>query len=1014
MKKLQRMLMIHWHNYQFELIEFAKINFMTGKTAAGKSTVIDALQLVLLGETGGTFFNKAANKKSNRSLQSYLFGEKGDDGDTGVRYMRDGNFTSYVALEFFDEDKRQAFVAGIVCDCFIDKNFDSKWFVVNKAGLPDNFFVNQRNQVPFTIRELKAQLNKTVGKNGFEFCDTNRRYQQVLLAKFGQLKDRYRSLLKKAVPFSPIADIEKFITESICEVKNPIDIGNMQNNIRQYKTLEHDAYALQKRIEQLHIIEKIYQEYANECEKLRQQEYIIVRAEKEEYVAQIIRLKEAVVNYTTKLADLNEQVVTLDKKLAKISADYNDLHDEYIKSDVNQKEQELTRQITQYKEQINKLQQANAQLCEKLQSYGQDWLRHLSPLRLLPEFADTNLTEVLTLGRRLQGLTQEAMLKVDLPALVIPLKQFADALVTINSNLTIEHQEMLNAIVELEQVIAHLEKGVKPYNQKLLRLKALIETELTRRHQQAIKVDILADLLEICDMRWANALESYLDKQKFYLLIDEKYFIEALKIYNEHKVKEGFSDFGLVDIGKLKKTTIQLQKNSLAEEIEASDAAARLYIDYLLGRVIKCDVVADLRQHHTAITADCMLYKNFVARQIDPRRWANPYIGQESLKIQLRNKQAELVTKQTAAKKLADKVATTGQAKTTQFLEQFEAESSMQIMQGYLAMPKIKAALLACKQEYEGLDLLYLQRLKEKIAELKQQESVKSEELQKVKVEAGINEQQTAQIKGQQLPEAQQAAELVEERIVEKYDAKWRETIGEVRFLAELKQRVSATVLRNNFVNSAVSNTRNKVDKYKSNLEDARSKYNSEYKMPYDIRAKHNDDFAKELVNLDDIQLPQYVDQICDARIKAYNQFRDDFLAKVKANIETVDMQLNELNASIKQSVFGTDSYHFTKTPRKEYKRYYDMIMDPLLMDTGGWNIASESFNEKYKVEIGELFKKLLTDEMNLSAEERAQYENDIKKYTDYKTYLTFDLIVTNQEGEKQRLSKTLMKKMLV
>ena len=70
MKKLQRMLMIHWHNYQFELIEFAKINFMTGKTAAGKSTVIDALQLVLLGETGGTFFNKAANKKSNRSATS--------------------------------------------------------------------------------------------------------------------------------------------------------------------------------------------------------------------------------------------------------------------------------------------------------------------------------------------------------------------------------------------------------------------------------------------------------------------------------------------------------------------------------------------------------------------------------------------------------------------------------------------------------------------------------------------------------------------------------------------------------------------------------------------------------------------------------------------------------------------------------------------------------------------------------------------------------------------------------
>ena len=74
MKKLSRMLLIHWHNYEKELIDFDMINFLTGKTAAGKSTIIDALQLVLLGDTGGAFFNKAANQKSARTLKSYLFG----------------------------------------------------------------------------------------------------------------------------------------------------------------------------------------------------------------------------------------------------------------------------------------------------------------------------------------------------------------------------------------------------------------------------------------------------------------------------------------------------------------------------------------------------------------------------------------------------------------------------------------------------------------------------------------------------------------------------------------------------------------------------------------------------------------------------------------------------------------------------------------------------------------------------------------------------------------------------
>ena len=67
MKKLTRLLLIHWYTYDRELIEFENINFLTGKTAAGKSTIIDALQLVLLGDTNGNFFNKAANERSVRT-----------------------------------------------------------------------------------------------------------------------------------------------------------------------------------------------------------------------------------------------------------------------------------------------------------------------------------------------------------------------------------------------------------------------------------------------------------------------------------------------------------------------------------------------------------------------------------------------------------------------------------------------------------------------------------------------------------------------------------------------------------------------------------------------------------------------------------------------------------------------------------------------------------------------------------------------------------------------------------
>ena len=59
MKKLKKILLINWLYYSKQLIHIGDINFLTGKTGAGKSTIIDALQIVLLGELNARNFNKA-------------------------------------------------------------------------------------------------------------------------------------------------------------------------------------------------------------------------------------------------------------------------------------------------------------------------------------------------------------------------------------------------------------------------------------------------------------------------------------------------------------------------------------------------------------------------------------------------------------------------------------------------------------------------------------------------------------------------------------------------------------------------------------------------------------------------------------------------------------------------------------------------------------------------------------------------------------------------------------------
>ena len=127
MKKLERMLLINWHYISKQMIEFSNINFLTGKNGSGKSTIIDALQLLLLGDTRGNFFNKAANDRTERTLEGYLRGEIGDDGDTGYKYLRSGKFSSYIVCEFYDTVTRKNFCIGVVFDVYNESGFEHKF-----------------------------------------------------------------------------------------------------------------------------------------------------------------------------------------------------------------------------------------------------------------------------------------------------------------------------------------------------------------------------------------------------------------------------------------------------------------------------------------------------------------------------------------------------------------------------------------------------------------------------------------------------------------------------------------------------------------------------------------------------------------------------------------------------------------------------------------------------------------------------------------------------------------------
>ena len=173
MKKLKKILLINWLYFSKQIIEVGDVNFLTGKNGAGKSTVIDALQIVLLGETNARNFNQAANEKSQRSLDGYL---RADMDDNNPYSRRGKDFSSYIACEFLDDVEGTRFVTGVVFDCRSDGNNIDHFFIYD-GEIPEDGFVENGFALDYT--DFRKRMKEKYGLRA-KFYDTQSQYLSLI------------------------------------------------------------------------------------------------------------------------------------------------------------------------------------------------------------------------------------------------------------------------------------------------------------------------------------------------------------------------------------------------------------------------------------------------------------------------------------------------------------------------------------------------------------------------------------------------------------------------------------------------------------------------------------------------------------------------------------------------------------------------------------------------------------------------------------------------------------------
>jgi len=1019
MKSLTQVKVINWHYFWNETIHIEPIVFLTGLNASGKSTLIDAMQVVLLGDTTGRYFNKAASEKSTRTLKGYLRGELGDAEDGGFHYLRNGRFTSYIALQFLDDLNHTTFTTGVVFDSFEDGSEDHRFFLL-EAPIPENEFIVDK--IPMEYKALAKFFDANYpGK--YSFMDSNRQYQEVLKTRFGGLKDRYFSLFKKAVSFTPITDITTFITEYVCEPQAGVDIVPMQENILQYKKLENEAMVMSVRVERLTEIEHAYQAYVAHKDNMNLFSYIV---EKAEYQID----KERLDSYSDQIKQAKARLIDLDVDLADVAANIAELNRKKVKliqdkagSDTFRLTDELNEQKKTTIAKLAELERESQTVRKSLTRYVDEFIRVGSAISTnLAEFDVTLLdsdraNDVVALKEAADKVVSEStrMRDLGLPHIetlsVESLNEWRETLASFKQQVSALAVTLGRTIVTadqktslLRQQEADMRNGGKSYERPLAMIKQELANELALRHGKAVDVAIFADLIDIKTPLWTNAIEGFLHSQKFNLFVDPAYYFEAYEILKELLLKYHYYGTTLVDQEKIIERRYEAESNSLAVEIITEHPGARGYTNFLIGRLTKCQTVAQVRASGNGITPECDLYRNFTLGKINPRLCSPAYIGRSVGEGQITAKRAEIEKNVKLVSLYRELFKLISAANALEIINTYEINATANSIERSRDVAGLTQTLDFIERELSKHDLSQIATFDKRIADV--EEDIKSVEAEKdaLNEEKGRLLSQIKVLSETTIPEDKKKVDERAKRLSENYDPFFIDEKGKPLYESLVQEGKTALEIVTEY-NVKFGHAQYLVSNLLGQVYKIRKEYIRDYHLSYDAEAKDNAVFDDELKEMRDVKLPDYRVKIADAYTKATKQFKDDFIAKLRASIEDAEDQIANLNEALSASTFGNDSYQFTVKPSTVYRRYYDMIKDDLLLQMGEDDSA---FIEKYEAVMNDLFRQIVDVG---EADKGSAVLANVAKFTDYRNYLDFDLIVRDREGVEQRLSKMIKKK---